>query len=50
MLQGSTLDVLEGYQMVSTVKSKIIATRNDDNEFDGNILGMAERACRYGHP
>lgn len=42
MLQGSTFDVLEGHQMVSTVKSKIIATKNDDNEFDkvyGNILG-----------
>jgi hypothetical protein len=36
MLQGSTLDVLEGHQMVmvSTVKLKIIATRNDYNEFD----------------
>ena len=47
MLQGSTLDVLEGHQMVSTVKSKIIATRNDDIEFDkvyGNMLGMAKRA------
>ena len=44
MLQGSTLDVLEGHQMVSTVKSKDIATRNDDIEFDkvyGNMLGMA---------
>ena len=33
--------------MVSTIKSKIIATRNDVNEFDkvyGNMLGMAERA------
>ena len=33
--------------MVGTVKSKIIATRNDGNEFDkvyGNMLGMAERA------
>ena len=47
MLQGYTLDVLEGHQMVSTVKSKIIATRNDDNEFDkvyGKMLGMAECA------
>ncbi|KAL5505553.1 hypothetical protein EMCRGX_G007005 [Ephydatia muelleri] len=47
MLQGSTLDVLEGHQMASTVKSKIIARRNEDNEFDkvyGNMLGMAERA------
>ena len=33
--------------MVSTVKIKIIATRNDDNEFDKvyeKMLGMAERA------
>ena len=34
MLQGSSLDVLEGHQMVCTVKSKITATRNDDTEFD----------------
>ena len=44
MLQGSTLDVLEGHQMVSTVKSKIIATRNDDNEFDKGVWKNAERA------
>ena len=47
MLQGSTVDDLEGHQIVSTVKSKIIATRNDDNKFDnvyGKMLGMAERA------
>ena len=46
MLQGSTLDVLEGHQMVHS-KSKIIATINDDNEFDkvyGIMLGMAEHA------
>ena len=44
MLQGSTLDVLEGHQMVST---KIITTRNENNEFDKvyeKMLGMAERA------
>lgn len=34
-LQGSTLDVLQGYRMVKDVKAVISATRNDENEFEG---------------
>ena len=51
MLQGSTLDVLEGHQMVSTVKSKIIATRNDDIEFDKvHVWKYVRSAGMHGHP
>ncbi|CAC5396466.1 unnamed protein product [Mytilus coruscus] len=33
-LQGSTLDIVEGYKMIDTVKSLVKSTREDEKEFD----------------
>ncbi|CAC5365485.1 unnamed protein product [Mytilus coruscus] len=33
-LQGSTLDIVEGYKMIDTVKSLVKSTRDDEKEFD----------------
>lgn len=33
-LQGSTLDIVEGYKMIDTVKTLVKSTRDDETEFD----------------
>ncbi|CAG2254819.1 unnamed protein product [Mytilus edulis] len=33
-LQGSTLDIVEGYKMIDTVKALVKSTRDDETEFD----------------
>ncbi|XP_063435948.1 52 kDa repressor of the inhibitor of the protein kinase-like [Mytilus trossulus] len=46
-LQGSTLDIVEGYKMIDTVKALVKSTRDDETEFDNvfeKATAMAEVA------